>query len=143
VTPSGDVGHSVSGLYKNFGPFHETLLSTNSCSFEPRDGMSAGLSLPGQNLHSSFDVNLRISSTRCQTYCFHTLLLLVQNKVVNESVQYTISISFANGKTFLTLLISRTRIVAPKSSNLGMLCCLIGATFVLDEMSRTSMCPSS
>ena len=143
VTPSGKIGHSFSAPYKNSGPFHQTLLSSNSCPFRPRDAKSAGLSFSGQNLHSSFDDNLRISSTLCRTYCFHTLLLLIQNKVVNELVQYTVSISFVNGNAFLTELTSRTRIVTPKSSNLGMFCCLVGATFVLDDISRTSILPSS
>ena len=45
-------GHSLSGLYKNSGPFHHLFSATNSLAVIPRDGLSAGFWLPGQNFHN-------------------------------------------------------------------------------------------
>ena len=126
--------HVLSSV-RNSGPFHQTSHSTNSFPLKPQDGIPAGLSLPGPNLHSSFDVTRKISSTQCRKYCFQTLLLFIQNNVIGESTQYTVSISFAEGRDSLTIFTSRARMVAPKGSNLGMVCSFTGITLLFDAIS--------
>ena len=56
-------GHSLSPLYRNSGPFHHLFSETNSLADIPRDGISAGFWLPGQNFHESGVVCAQISCT--------------------------------------------------------------------------------
>ena len=41
-------GHSVSGWYRNSGPFHQIALFVRPLAFVPLDGKSAGFCFPGQ-----------------------------------------------------------------------------------------------
>ena len=134
-------GHSFSSLHRNSGPFHHLFSETNSLADMPRDGISAGFWLPGQNLHESGVVCARISCTLLMTYCFQGLRFLIQHKTVIESTQNTVS-NF-RGKASCTVLAKRTRIVASSSSSLGMLCFFNGATLVFDATNFTSMRPPS
>ena len=84
-------GHSFSSLHRNSGPFHHLFSETNSLADMPRDGISAGFWLPGQNLHESGVVCARISCTLLMTYCFQGLRFLIQHKTVIESIQNTVS----------------------------------------------------
>ena len=123
-------GHSLSSLNRNSVPFHHLFSETNSLADMPRDGISAGFWLPGQNLHESGVVCSQISCTLLMTYCFQGLRFLIQHKTVIESTQNTVSNFW--GKTFCTVLAKRTNIVAPSSPSLGMLCFFNGATLVFD-----------
>ena len=123
-------GHSLSSLNRNSGPFHHLFSETNSLADMPRDGISAGFWLPGQNLHESGVVCARISCTLLMTYCFQGLRFLIQHKTVIESTQ---------NKCSQKML----QIVAPSSSSLGMLCFFNGATLVFDATNFASMRPSS
>ena len=134
-------GHSLSGLYRNSGPFHQLFSATNSLAVIPRDGLLAGFWLPGQNFHDSGVVCSRISCTLFMTYCFHGLTFFIQHNTVMESTQYTDSNLWGNA--FCTAFASRTRIVAPSNSSLGILCFFSGATFVFDATKFTSIRPSS
>ena len=107
-------GHSLSSLNRNSGPFHHLFSETNSLADMPRDGISAGFWLPGQNLHESGVVCSRISCTLLMTYCFQGLRFLIQHKTVIESTQNMVS-NF-RGKGVWTVLAKGTRIVAPSSS---------------------------
>ena len=83
----GVSGHKFEGSLKKVGPDHHNSLSTRSFPEPPHEGMSAGFMFPGQNLHFSMSVSLRITSTLCWTYRFHGLWFLIQQSVVNESTQ--------------------------------------------------------
>ena len=61
----GVSGHKFEGSLKKVGPDHHNSLSTRSFPEQPLEGMSAGLMFPGQNLHFSMSVSLRITSTLC------------------------------------------------------------------------------
>ena len=122
-------GHSLSFLNRNSGPFHHLLSETNPLADVTRDRISAGFWLPGQNLHDSRVVCARISCTLLMTYCFQGLKYLIQHKTVIEWTKNTVSNFW--GKAFCTVLAKRTRIVAPYSSSLGMLCFFNGSTFSL------------
>ena len=47
------LGQSDLGKHKNSGPFHQDLISLSSLPVNPLEGISAGLSKPGQWFHSS------------------------------------------------------------------------------------------
>ena len=80
-------GHSVSGRYRNCGPFHHVLQVTRTLAVKPHKARSAGFKWLGQCRHASLGVRLRISSTWCWTYCFQILWFLIQHNAVIESVQ--------------------------------------------------------
>ena len=62
----GVSGHKFEGSLKKVGPdHHNSLNSTRSFPEQPLEGMSAGFMFPGQNLHFSMSVSLRITSTLC------------------------------------------------------------------------------
>ena len=84
-------GHSLSPLYRNSGPFYHLFSETNSLADMPRDGISAGFWLPGQNSHESGVVYAQISCTLLVKYCFQGLIFLIQHKTVIESTQNMVS----------------------------------------------------
>ena len=129
-------GLSLSFLNGNSGPFHHLLSETNPLADMPRDRISAGFWLPGQNLHDSGVVCTRISCTLLMTYCFQGLKFFIQHKTVIEWTKNTVSNFW--GKAFCTVLAKRTRIVVPYSSSLGMLCFFNGSTIVFDSTNFTS-----
>ena len=71
----------------------DKLQLTSLLASKPREGKSAGLRDPGQYFQCSFDRVVRISWTRCNTYCFHGLSFLIQKRVVVESTQQ-VTLSF-------------------------------------------------
>ena len=74
-------------------------------------------------------------------YCFHGFLCRIQQRAAVESTQ---NVGFIlRGSDFNKVLTSLAEISAPSSSNLGIVCCLIGATLVFEESSLTSTLPSS
>lgn len=127
-------GHSDFGRLRNAAPFHQVVLVESSLADKPREGISAEFHSPGQCLHSSLEVNFRISSTRCWTYCFHTSLFLIQRKAVIESVQLIILIV---SLLELNLWTSRARRTAPGNSSRGMDCFFNSATRDFEATKRT------
>ena len=65
----------------HIGPFHHNRLSFNLEVVILQVTRSAGLSFPGQCLHSMPSVNFKISSTLWQTNCFHSPLFRIQRKL--------------------------------------------------------------
>ena len=74
-------------------------------------------------------------------YCFHGLSCRIQQRAAVESTQNVGFIS--HGSDFNKVLTSQAEISAASSSNLGIVCCLMGATLVFQESSLTSTLPSS
>lgn len=128
------LGHSDSARSRNDGPFHHVELTERSFAFRPREGMSAGFNSPGQCLHESLDVKLRISSTRCCTYCFHILSFFIQQRVVMESVQLNVLNCLTVEVNLLTSLARRT---VPSNSRRGIVCFFIGATLDFEATKLT------
>ena len=89
---------------------------SSSFAVSPREGISAGLTSPGQCLHDSFGVRRRISSTRSPTSCFHARSFFIQHKVVIESVHKATGISVPRDFNLLT---RRAKIRAPNNSKRG------------------------
>ena len=127
------------GALRNDGPFHYKSLLTRSSATNNLEGISAGLSFPGQNLHESLSVRLWISSTRFWTYDFHWRSFLIQHSVVNESVQQKDWVSKGSElNCCCTVLRSLAKIVAPRCSSLGIVYFFIGDTLAFDATILTS-----
>ena len=117
-------------------------------SSAPLEGMSAGLSIPGQCFHTLTGVNCLISLTRFSTNCRHSLSCpFIQNKATLESVkQVGGSSSSSTISAALTLASSLDNSRAPNSSSLGMLCSCNGenpgpGSYKLSSSSSRSLHP--
>ena len=70
------------------GPAGHRVLTDSSSGVNPREGISAGLSFPGQYFQQSGDVKFLISVTRFCTKVFQVLLIpLIQHRETVESVK--------------------------------------------------------
>ena len=86
----------------------------------PRDEISAGFRLLGQCCHCLRLVLWQISATRWLTYCFQGLATCIQWRVGIESVQWNFGKD--SNKQPVMLLIRWLKMMAPSSSDRGMVC---------------------
>ena len=126
--------NSSSRWLSHSGPITQSVFSASWDEFVPLDGTSAGLLSVGQYLQLSTGRRLLISLTLFCTDSFHSLSMpLIQQSATSESLQQVIFLTrtshFRAPSTAVTNLASMT---AAKSSNLGIVRLLSGATLVLD-----------
>ena len=110
-----------------------------SMEYLPLDGISAGLSLPGQCFQCCGATRLLIVFTLFSTNCFHLWSKpCIQNKDTFESVkQIGSSRSSCDCRADFTLLASFDNRRADNNSNRGIVRPLIGATRVFAERNLT------
>ena len=131
-------GQHLSLVLSHSGPFLHRL---SSVGLSPLDGMSAGLSLPGQWLQSGAGTNDRISSTLFWTNGFQSLLTpLIQNKATCESMKHTGAYnSYLGARLSLTFVINRVKRSADSNSRWGMVWAFRGDTLVLNTTNLESV----
>ena len=130
----GSVSCVCAPSFSHSGPCHQSVSSWSAWALFPRVPWSAGFSFPEQCFQFFGNVRVWISLTRFSTNGFHCLeLLLIQWKVIIESVQNCISVSFIF-RLFAMNFPSLAPISAPINSNLGSVIFFSGATLVLDAI---------
>jgi hypothetical protein len=96
---SGSEGQCSTLRLSQSGPCLQSLLRERSVGLRPLEGMSAGLSLPGQWLQSWGGTNWRISSTLLCTKAFQSLSTpLIQHRATCESVKHLMCSSSILGR---------------------------------------------
>ena len=119
--------------WSHSGPCSHRGFSANSDALAPLDGMSAGLSLPGQCFQCCGATRLLIVFTLFSTNCFHSWSKpWIQNRDTFESVKQIGSSSWDCRADF-TLLASFDNRRADNNSNRGIVRPLIGATRVFAD----------
>ena len=112
-----------------------SLVHSVAAYVKPRDGKSAGfnLSFPGQCSQQEEGTSFLTSITRFSMNGFHSVSPLIQYKDTFESEKQWISCnSITDASAFATLVMSFAKRRVDKSSSLGMVCLVVGATLVLD-----------
>ena len=129
---------SRSAVFNQSGPL---IHDCSSRGVRPRDGPSAGLSLPAQCLHSCGGVSAWISDTLFWTKGFQTLSVprIQYTATVESEKQCGLVSGSSSSRALDTLSIRRASSSAASSSNLGMVQVLSGATLVLDATILTCL----
>ena len=131
VCPCDVLGRWFSGSLMNWGPLHQSEFSKSPFAVRPRRDRSRE-----QCFHEASGTILQISCTRLSMYCFHGLSCRIQRRAAVEFTQNSGLI--LHGSDFNKVLTSLAEISAPSSSNLGIVCCLMGATLIFEESNLTS-----
>jgi len=141
ISDTSSTSLTSSWLEIHVGPFHQRAPLASDKGFTSLDARSAGLSVPGTWAHTSVGKSYLISSTLWLTNCIHSLSFpLIQYRTLFESVQHwTRLITRHCSSVVLIRAVNRASISTARSSNLGMVCFLSGATQVFDAINRTGV----
>ena len=121
------------------GHITQSVFSASWDEFIPLNGTSAGLLSLGQYLQLSTGRRLLVSLTLLCTDCFHFLSMpLIQQSATSESLQHEIFlIGTSHFRASSMAVTSLANMTAAKSSILGIVWLLRGATLVLDATNFT------